>query len=574
VKTVDSGYRDTGRFVFSIALLVLFMLPLSTYALFREEVQLDFFTLVATLLAIAIGVASVQVLILRFTPRAIVVALEVLLTLSVLLFVYNFYAEDYGGKVIGADADVFDGNYTKYEFFLFATVSIIFSIFYKKLGKYFKNVTIFLALISAGNLVPLVAGDEQAEETGDESPLDSSGYLAFSTDKNVIHIILDGMQGTYFSRMLATDSSFQNNFPGFTFFPDALTSSEVTYLAIPSVFSGQAWDGVGSIRAYKMRSGILPQSDKGKEVSASFLSDLSSNQFLIQVLSVGGSSMGEMSFYDEYFSTDFLNDKGLDANPIWRLLDLTLIKVMPWQVKRDVYRDGDWLFSGFSQGSQLPRANRAFHFLDRYSRKITANSSRPTYKSLHLLSPHAPWTTGEDCAVTDAQKDNASRYTQARCIMLGVGEFLRALQKIGVYEQSLIVIHGDHGICDPGGLPLQRKDNPNIPQCVGNTNPLIMLKPLGGRTELHTRSSPVELTDIAPTILDLLSIAHEYKGVNVFDDNKTRSRTRHFYKFSPNRAVAVKQDKVDETIRFEVKGPITESSSWCRPSLDNCEFNQ
>jgi hypothetical protein len=78
------------------------------------------------------------------------------------------------------------------------------------------------------------------------------------------------------------------------------------------------------------------------------------------------------------------------------------------------------------------------------------------------------------------------------------------------------------------------------------------------------------VTDIAPTVVEALSIEHQYAGKNLFDTANTQLRTRYFYKFEPNRVAALKQDKVDEVTRYEINGSIFDLDSWCQPDLDSC----
>lgn len=561
--------RKTVWFALAIVLYVFFILPLSTFSLFKDEVNLGLAELMLLLFGVSIVVATLLVFLLRLSPGKLSGALELSLMLLAILLSYNYYAGDYGGKVIGADPDVFDQSYTMFEIAIFVAVIAAFFVGYKRIRPHFPSIALLMILAAFGNFLPLFSASENSDEMAAELPLLNSNFLDFSVRENVIHIILDGMQGTHFSTILETEAALKDKFSGFTFFPDALTASEVTYLSLSSIFSGNAWDGRGSIKKYRSQSGLFVEPSDSDVETHSFLEKLASNQFLVQTLVTPGSTFRERSFYDEYLYTDTLVEGGSEAASLMQLLDLTLIKIAPWQVKRLVYKDGDWLFSKGSE-EQLPRANRVFRFLEEYQEEMSATNSEPVYKLFHLLSPHAPWTTGPDCEVVAAKKTRPAIYAQARCTMLSLGDFMEGLQRLGVYERSMIVIHGDHGICDPSGLPAHSKDNPNIPRCVGNTNPLVMIKPPSDDSIFRTSANAVELTDIAPTILDHFSIEHDYLGVNVFKEQAVPLRIRYFYQYTPNRTLAAKQDKVDEVKRYQITGPISETASWCRTSSSNC----
>ena len=565
--------RKTVWFVLAIVFYALLILPLSTFSLFREELNLGLGELVLLLFGLSIFVATLLVFLLRLSPGKLSSALELSLMLLAILLSYNFYAGDYGGKVIGADPDVFDQSYTMFEIALFLAVIAAFIVGYRRIKPHYPSIALLMILAAFGNFLALFSASDKSVEMAAERPLMNGNFLDFSLRENVIHIILDGMQGTHFSRILESDAVLKDKFSGFTFFPDALTASEVTYLSLSSIFSGNAWDGRGSIKKYRSQSGLFVEPGKTDVETQSFLEKLANNQFLVQTLVAPGSAFRERSFYDEYLYTEILMEGGSEAASLMRLLDLTLIKVAPWQIKRSVYKNGDWLFSKSSE-EQLPRANQVFRFLEEYEKEMSATNPEPVYKLLHLLTPHGPWTTGPDCEVVAAQKGQPAAYAQARCTMLSLGAFMEGLQRLGMYERSMIVIHGDHGICDPRGLPAQRKSNPNIPHCVGNTNPLVMIKPASNDAIFRISAKAVELTDIAPTILDQFSIEHDYLGVNVFKEQAAPPRTRYFYQFTPNRTLAAKQDKVDDVKRYEVTGPVSEAASWCLSSSNNCSTRE
>jgi hypothetical protein len=564
----ETGRRGSGWFIFLMLFFIGVMLPLSTYSNFREALSLDITSPTLYLVFAVVVAAIILTQLLQRLPVAVALALEVLLLLVGLFFAYNYFAGDYGGKVIGADADVLDRHYSNFELVAFVIIAILVAVFSSRLRPYFQIVALLLVLPSFGNLVPLFSGKAEVAAALPDDPLGDEEFLTFSTGTNVVHIILDGMQGTLFSKMLQSEESMNRLFTGFTFFPDTLASSEVTYLAIPSVVSGRAWDGVGSIKQYKLESGALAKSDSLVPQPETLLKALSDNEFMLQVLSAPGSGMEERDIYDLYFSTDFMGSIGSHSTRQWRLLDLTLIKVMPWSVKRTVYSNGDWWFSR-NTDEKLPQSNKALQFLALYGARMTSAAGSPAYKLIHLLTPHAPWTTAQDCSPV-ASRRYAGVYDQSRCAMLGIGRLMDAMRSAGVYDNTYVVVHGDHGICHAAGMPRGGKTDDNIPRCVGNANPLLMIKPLMSRGELQIDSNPVELTDIAPTLLDGLALEHSYSGENAYDAQKTRARVRNFYEFEPNRIEASKQDKVDRVLRYEVSGPIHDHRSWCNRLTGNC----
>ena len=82
-----------------------------------------------------------------------------------------------------------------------------------------------------------------------------------------------------------------------------------------------------------------------------------------------------------------------------------------------------------------------------------------TFKLIHYFLPHKPLRLDRDCQLLgeesptddavlyDAVRYNADLYKeQARCALSLAIDFLEMLERIGVYDQSLVIIVSDHGL--------------------------------------------------------------------------------------------------------------------------------
>ena len=205
-----------------------------------------------------------------------------------------------------------------------------------------------------------------------------------------------------------------------------------------------------------------------------------------------------------------------------------------------IYQNGSWFFS---RSVSLPRANRAANFLEKFGDFISTDNELPAYKLIHLLSPHGPWTTGADCSPSISKNIiNESIYNQTKCITRAVMVFIDTLKQKGIFNKSLIVVHGDHGICSPDGLPTSRIDNVNIPKCIGNVQPLVLIKlPNAANIKLITSEKKVSLIDLPATILDAWNIPHQVLGSSLIKNSNRFDAKRIFYNFEPNRTLAFKR---------------------------------
>lgn len=173
--------------------------------------------------------------------------------------------------------------------------------------------------------------------------------------------------------------------------------------------------------------------------------------------------------------------------------------------------------------SLLPGAQpaRLTEFLD-----AVVPSDQPVFGYLHLILPHQPWVVRENGELYDIagerydyEADNASEWPtkvgrqrhvlQTRYTDRVLGEFVAHLRDQGYYDESLIVVLGDHGVSFvPGELSrtLSEKGLPGIAY-----TPLLIKAP--GQTEGVVDDQNVSIVDIAPTIADILGVRLPWKTV-------------------------------------------------------------
>jgi hypothetical protein len=126
-----------------------------------------------------------------------------------------------------------------------------------------------------------------------------------------------------------------------------------------------------------------------------------------------------------------------------QLVDLSLFAIAPLQWKQNIYREGDWLFS---QEPIPESARQGYATLSWLTSHVTVDSGPPTLKFVHLMTTHPPPVLAADCTVRSARElTESALQDQARCSIAAVGRLLEALKSHGVYDNSTIVVLGDHG---------------------------------------------------------------------------------------------------------------------------------
>lgn len=146
--------------------------------------------------------------------------------------------------------------------------------------------------------------------------------------------------------------------------------------------------------------------------------------------------------------------------------------------------------------------------------------ARPPFYFLHILIPHHPWQylpsgrgygRGDlNVGLADLEWDNseaALRGYQRHLLQVGfvdrlLGDLLRRLRTTGMYQRSLVVVTADHGVSFHSNQPfraLTRKTEADVALV-----PLLVKAPRQHRGRVV--DSPLQTTDILPTMADLLGI--------------------------------------------------------------------
>lgn len=133
--------------------------------------------------------------------------------------------------------------------------------------------------------------------------------------------------------------------------------------------------------------------------------------------------------------------------------------------------------------------------------------SRPTFLSLFTISNHHPWESPLSFPIASDLPEPYRRYLQTfaysdHCL----GSFIERLKQSGLFDQSIVMILGDHGQ-EMG----ERKKTFAMHNDLYQENIHIPLLILGGPKTVIT--DPASQVDLLPTILDLLSLQATHHSV-------------------------------------------------------------
>ena len=198
----------------------------------------------------------------------------------------------------------------------------------------------------------------------------------------------------------------------------------------------------------------------------------------------------------------------------------------------DMYHDNDaWMSDFFKEN------------------KLTTNDSEKDYTFIYMHGCHSPHILDENGDISD----NATVTTQVIGSFKTVKMYLQHLKDIGAYDNSTIIISGDHGI------PNRNETVPLFDDRDSGVTTAMMIKPRNAeRKPLKKSSAEVSVNDILPTIVKDAGIKTDKDyGKSVFDISENEHRTRTFYQsvynFDNNKLVLNK---------YEINGKARDAESW------------
>ena len=396
------------------------------------------------------------------------------------------------------------------------------------------------------------------------SALDSPKKIfEFSTQQNVIHIILDTFQADVFQAIIDEDPQVYSALEGFTFFKETTGTSPKTLLSLPAIFSGQNY--------------------KNDIPRIIFINNIYQGKTILNVLYDQGYSIDTLGFTGRLGNGRSSNRYTIPRPYISEtqrpygqsaafMIDHALLRSVPHVFKKYVYHDQLWFVSRLLQ-KQIPENMQTPYFSEiafirDLIEHIVVVRNTPAYKYFHFMATHLPYVVNSGCEYSgkSLKNDRENTTIQSRCFLKYLVEFLNKLKSLGIYDSSLIMIHGDHGTTWTyvQGLNMAAHLDGEVGQggmfstILGNVNPLLLVKRPYQKGAMIISHAQTQLTDIPATVSAILNLQETFPGQSVFTVTSNEIRERKYYYFnelSPRKYY----DHLEE---YVIQGPLLDKSSW------------
>ncbi len=440
------------------------------------------------------------------------------------------------------------------------------------------KISLMFVVIQLVSALPLLG---KAKEAGSFKMYSASeeGVHQFSRKTNVVVLIFDTFQNDVFQEILEKAPSYAEGFDGFTYFRNTLGGYPTTYGSISYLLTGRFYENQEPVQAFLKEAFLSP---------CSIPKVLMDNGFRVDLYPGPEKTV--------YFSPETLSNladpPGVTLRDVAYLYGLTLFRYVPHFLKRHVHGCREWVFHashppppvalqtgtpppGIRKESMFPEEamqSSDVRFMSDLLGRAAAVTDKNVFKFYHRFSPHPPIVLDEHMNY-GRRPFNRSNYVEFAMSTLKMAQaFLDALRKLDVYEDSLVIIMGDHGYSDPGlgvrppgGVADEDRGGADVPIHVrGSALPLLLVKPIGATGALRTSDAPVSLGDIPATIFSELGISADCPGRRIFDVEETARRTRRFLHYSWTHATW-KHEYFPDMTEYEVTGFAWDAASW-RPT--------
>ena len=394
------------------------------------------------------------------------------------------------------------------------------------------------AMQGAGLLETIINAPDEKESA---AFLSTDNLFEVSEEDNIIVFVIDRFDRDNYLELLDFDSEFFKDFDGFTSYNDNISLYTRTYPAIASMLTGMENDFEGTREEYFEKA--YSDSD--------FLRDMSDGGYNVNIYTANWYAYSDANdIYGVSNAVDAGDSVKLDdpMGLLWAMVRYSAYNCGPDKVKpyMGISTNSFVGFASQTTGSEMYKIDDVKLYESLSEKGLTDSDSNKSFTFLHMRGCHSPFNMDENC--NPVSDNSVTSLQQTRGIFKFIGEYIDALKAKGVYENSTIIITGDHpnGLSDVKELPSAR------------LTPLIVKEKGQAGTAFKESEAPVCQANLIPTIIKSAGVktSAEYgKAYSEVSENETVIRKYLFEK-------TVDSKDHDEIVEYEITGSAKVFSNW------------
>ena len=461
-----------------LILIVCFFTPFEIFINNIVDLGYVFSEISLYLLFICVFLTTCFTLILIAIPQRIYgTVVSLLLLITILLWLQgNIFYKDYGA-LDGGEINWSNWAIWGYVEIGIWIISIILTIIFAQKIKKIANAICIIILITLFSVFTIqYLGSSPSESK--ELVFDESSKFDFSSDKNVIIILVDTLQSDIFYEIISDNPDLKEQFDGFIYYPDSTSGFPQTEASVPNLLTGSFYDNSIPFseyieKAYQEYSVPKVLKERGFQV------DLIPTYYDFTIYK--SKDIASNLIRKEHFKSI---KEGL--NKALHLIDVALFRNVPQITKKYIINENRWLLSNCLRSDQFshldPGAGDKNFYRD--ISMINETVTAPTFKFFHLKGCHGPYNKNELGEHVDHVNSREAYTNFCTFNLKRLVSFLDELKSRGIYDKSLIYIVSDHG---EGRFEEEKINTKLIDK---NTNPNQTMVPI----KIKARAIPLMMT--------------------------------------------------------------------------------
>ena len=315
------------------------------------------------------------------------------------------------------------------------------------------------------------------------------GEFELSENKNIILFIVDTLQEDALQEYIESEYYEDGLFDDFTFFTNTVTGGAPTIVAVPLLLTGREYDPMQEVGEYRtdiFNDNYLFEMMNKKDYDICLFTDwgalgASPEDYVRNCVVTDGASIGD--------AVQFIN----------KMYQLAGFYIMPQILKPALWMSTEQITSTIDRQNHYDLNNIEFYYDFQQAGKFET-IKRPCFRLYHLDGVHREYYSNENL-----QEEESSLLTEQQ-VLRGIAKelsaYLRQLKEENLYDNSMILIMGDHGRHE-----------------IGNTevNAAVMVKRPNEHHSLEYNRAPVCFRNIYATMVEEVEEDKNAYGASIYD---------------------------------------------------------
>lgn len=407
---------------------------------------------------------------------------------------------------------------------------------------------IAITVMQIFSLVPSAITYISSKDTKNKNTyfLTTENQLNLSSKENIVVLVLDSFDREFFREYLESDPNAMDEFDGFTYYDDNIASYPRTFPATTSMLSG-------TLNDFSLnRKGYFAQAYGNSPL----FKDLKSNDYKMNLY---------LPTYYAYDNADVFTEYAANTSPangykvtdkaglVRRMIFLSSYFWAPVAFKSEKISTSSFHEVGTHISDKKIYTVENSSDPDFYKRLtsegLSANEEQNVFTFFHLRGCHPPFAMNENCEEVSSGSVTSLQQTTG-CFNI-IKEYIRQMKALGIYENSTIIITGDHSGSYAWKANLTEYEQP---MCTA-----LLVKQKGAHgTAFKTSNAPVSQENFLAEIIKSADIRTSTDYGKAYSDIKeTDSVVRHHYFITSTGG-----KRQDEVVTYEIAGNSTNFDNW------------